>query len=333
MQRRTPIDFNGAVAAGAVALFAAVAVPGAVASAAPSPTTPPVPRPPTPYLAPPAGATAAPAATAAPSGDALVGTFKITAADCSATARGSYFRMIQPGGNASGPFVQNTDSTCRDNTYTPLSPGTDGGLTTGAYQAEPDPAFDSAGNGVANRITTPQKFFSVNFATATNATDPQTGTKVAAPQIRRDASGHLSGDLRAFAASWNNQHFNQGSPKPDGTTPGTTAGPTGTIDGSGRFVLDWTSLIVGGPFNNFTGKWHLEGTFVASSSSAGYGSSAQPSAGGLSFTASPGASTDATGASTGPLPHTGPAFSTVFGVGLVLAGCVGLMATRRVARE
>ena len=37
----------------------------------------------------------------------------------------------------------------------------------------------------------------------------------------------------------------------------------GTYDAkTGKFVLEWTSLIQGGPFNQFTGVWHLEGTFV-----------------------------------------------------------------------
>src|SRR5438105_2443756 len=83
------------------------------------------------------------------------------------------------------------------------------------------------------------------------ATDPQTGTGVSAPRITKDSSGHLGGDLRAFAASWNNQHFNQGAPKPDGSTPGATAGPSGTLDGAtSAYTLEWTSQIVGGPFNN-----------------------------------------------------------------------------------
>jgi hypothetical protein len=44
--------------------------------------------------------------------------------------------------------------------------------------------------------------------------------------------------------------------------PGLTAGPTGTYDSATKkFTLDWTSQIVGGPVNNFTGTWHLEGTF------------------------------------------------------------------------
>jgi hypothetical protein len=46
--------------------------------------------------------------------------------------------------------------------------------------------------------------------------------------------------------------------------PGITAAPTGTIDpATGAFVLEWSSQIVGGAFNDFTGVWHMEGTFSA----------------------------------------------------------------------
>jgi hypothetical protein len=38
----------------------------------------------------------------------------------------------------------------------------------------------------------------------------------------------------------------------------------GTLSPGGRYTLEWKSLIVGGPFNGFTGRWHLEGTFVPS---------------------------------------------------------------------
>jgi hypothetical protein len=49
---------------------------------------------------------------------------------------------------------------------------------------------------------------------------------------------------------------------PQGAKPGLTAGPTGTYDAATkRYVLEWSSQIVGGPFNNFTGIWHLEGVF------------------------------------------------------------------------
>ena len=195
-------------------------------------------------------------------GQALKGLFKLDAASCaSGAAKGSYFRMIQPGGGPNGPFIENNTSACGDKTYTDLTPGKDGGLSTMGYQAQPNPPFDASGAGTSDKITIPKEFFGQKFATATNPKDPQTGTDVPVPSIVNNG-GKLSGDLRAFAAAYQNQHFNQGAPKPDGSTPGLTSGPTGTYDaGSKRFVLDWKSTIVGGPFNNFTGTWHFEGVF------------------------------------------------------------------------
>jgi hypothetical protein len=204
---------------------------------------------------------AAPAA-AAPS--PLVGTFSITAGGCSGgTASGTYLRMVLSGGtNAAGPYFSNSDSSCSDNTYTPLSPGTAGGLVTGAYQAEPAPAFDSQGNALADHITAPVAFEGVKFATATNAVDPQTGQRVTPPAIAADGST-LSGNLESFAVSWNNQQFNQGSPKPGGTSPGNTTPVTGTYDpATGAYALQWSSQVVGGPFNGFSAFWHLTGTFT-----------------------------------------------------------------------
>lgn len=270
----------------------------------------------------------------ATAGRAMVGTFRLAAATCSGSVKGSNFRMIQPGGAATGPFVTNSDSPCSDSTYTPMSPGTDHGLKTGSFQAEPSPAFDGSGNGLADRITKPQKFFGANFASATNPTDPQTSTKVTAPTILVDGSGHLSGDLRAFAASWNGQHFNQGSPKPDGSAPGLTTPVTGTYNETTKaFVLDWTSQIVGGPFNNFTGKWHLEGTFdgtVAATpttiSSGGGGSNAASSVSGSAATSG------STGRRNPSLANTGLSVATDRGLLLLAAGLLGLTVVGRARR-
>jgi len=208
------------------------------------------------------------ASSAAPTGpQELVGLFAVdagTCADAGVTA-GSYFRMVQADGTlADGPFIENGDSTCGDKTWNPLLPGDDGGLVTGSYQPQPDPVFDAAGNAMVEAIVMPVPFFAVDFGVSTNETDPQTGESTPTPSIT-STEGALSGDLSAFAAAWNNQLFNQGSPKPDGSLPGSTSAVTGTYDeATGRYTLDWTSLIVGGPFNNFTGVWHLEGTFQAS---------------------------------------------------------------------
>src|SRR5206468_1744051 len=114
-----------------------------------------------------------------------------------------------------------------DKTVTPLTPGTDGGLRTGSYQPQPTKPFDGSGNAVSARITRPQKWFAVAFALSTNQRDPQTKSKVPQPRLVI-SGGKLTGDLSAFAASWNGQFFNQGSPKPGGSRPGKTTAPRGS---------------------------------------------------------------------------------------------------------
>jgi hypothetical protein len=181
----------------------------------------------------------------APSGAGLVGLFGIATGKCDAGApTGSWFRMVQPGGTAaSGPYVSNPDSTCTDQTATPLRAGADGGLKTGSFQTA---------------VIQPQGFFAVPFEVSTNEKDPQTGATVKAPSITQSGAT-LQGDLSAISVSWNQQYFNQGAPKPGGSTPD---GPKGTYDErTHTYSLDWTSRIEGGPFNGFTGMWHLEGTF------------------------------------------------------------------------
>lgn len=209
---------------------------------------------------------AAPPAGAA---DELIGTFRLMPGACGGGgATGSYFRMILPTGTLDGPWVENADSACADRTYTLLSPGTDGGLVTGSHQPAPTPGFDDAGNSTATRIIRPVRFFGVAFSASTDPRDLQTGAAVPAPTLRVDGRS-LSGDLRAFAATWNEQAFNQGAPKPDGSRPGNTAPARGSYDpATGAFSLTWTSTIVGGPFDKFTGLWHLEGTFVPAGGAA-----------------------------------------------------------------
>lgn len=267
-------------------------------------------------------------------GSQLVGTFHATAGKCSGGVSGSWFQMLSPTGSP----VSNNDSTCSDKTYTPLAPGSDGGLVTGSYQADPSPAFDGAGNGLAHRIFQPTKFYGVEFAVATDPTDPQTGTAVGAPSIS-SSGGSLGGDLRAFTVSWNNQHFNQGSPKPDGTKPGKTSGPTGTYNPStGAYKITWSSQIVGGPFNNFIGTWQLEGTFVPAASAT-----PTPASSGPSGTSAPSATTSqqsnaGTGASStaatadpasaAGLPVTGGGLPLLPTAGLLSAGLVARRASR-----
>jgi hypothetical protein len=191
---------------------------------------------------------------------------------------GSWFRML--GGAGFSP-LPNGDSPFLDTTYTPLRPGSDGGLSTVGYQPPPAPPFarrnadgSPTGNALAARLTQPQTFFGVHFSIVTDATDPQTAQSDPLPAIAVK-DGTLSGQTTAWAAQWNGQSFNQGTPKPDGSFAGLpgitpaldraagTVALSGTYDAAtSRYTLDWQSLIVGGPFDSYTGRWHLEGTFV-----------------------------------------------------------------------
>ncbi len=91
-------------------------------------------------------------------------------------------------------------------------------------------------------------------------------TDEATPPMIVATAGQLSGNVAAVSAYYAGEIFNQGSPKPDGSTPGVTfPSPVGSIDDdTGAYVLDWASQIVGGAFNDFTGVWHMEGTFAPS---------------------------------------------------------------------
>lgn len=218
------------------------------------------------------GLVVAPAAEAA-GGSALVGTFALTPGSCAGGGvSGTYLRMILPSGGPSGPYLSNSDSRCGDQSYTTLNPGTEGGLTSGSYQPQPSPPFDAKGNALAGTITAPAQFYGTSFATSANKVDPQTKRSVGAPSVTASGST-LHADLRGFAVTWNSQYFNQGSPKPDGSYPGNTRPATGTYDATtGAFTLNWTSQVVGGPFDKFTGQWHLQGVFHP----AGHGHSPVP---------------------------------------------------------
>ena len=191
-------------------------------------------------------------------GTTLTGLLSITAGSCSgAQPSGSYFRMITPAGKVGqGPYVSNVDSTCKDKNVTLLAPGTDGGLRLGAYQPRPGTEFLAGGNSASTAILAPTGFFAVKFGVSTNPKDPQTGSSVPAPKATRDGAV-LTVDLAAWSVGWNHQEFNQGAPKP--VAGGARA--TGTINPTtGAYTLDWSSKIKGGPFNGFTGIWHLTGT-------------------------------------------------------------------------
>jgi hypothetical protein len=194
----------------------------------------------------------------AASSSTLDGTFKLTPGSYSGgKAHGTWFRMLISGNRPRKQYLPNPDSRSRDKTFTLGSPGRDGGLATGRFQPHPEPAFDGKGNARANRIIKPQPFTAINFSVATLQQDPQSKKTVAVTSA--GVSGRrLTVRIPGFTAEWNKQYFNQGAPKPDGSG----AAARGTYNPRTRhFVLTWTSKISGGPFNGYSGLWHLEGTF------------------------------------------------------------------------
>jgi hypothetical protein len=203
--------------------------------------------------------------TATPTGVPMLGLFKLDAgsAPLGQSPSGSYVEML----NGSGGALPNLSSPSANKDYTTFTPGVVGGLSTVAYEPAPAPAFaqGTSGNALADDIVQPVGFEGTNFSVDTNPTDVQTGQPDPIPQIYND-NGTLSGQVTAWDAQWNGQSFNQGTPKPDGTTPVATTALSGTFDAAtGAFTLTWRSQIVGGPFDGFSGVWHLAGTFVPAS--------------------------------------------------------------------
>jgi hypothetical protein len=213
--------------------------------AAPTPTTTPTTTP-----------------TGTPAGQPMLGLFKLTtgSAPLGQNPSGTYVEML----NSSGGALPNLSSPSLNKDFTTFTPGVDGGLSTVAYEPAPSPAFanGTSGNALADDIVQPVGFEGTNFSIETNPTDAETGQADPVPQVYND-DGKLSGQMTAWVAQWNGQSFNQGTPKPDGTSPAPTTALSGTYDAAtGAFVLTWQSRIVGGPFNGFSGVWHLAGTFV-----------------------------------------------------------------------
>ena len=194
---------------------------------------------------------ASPSATAS---GTLRGTLSLTGGSYrGGHASGTYFRMIFPGRGRR--YFKNPDSSAADKTYTLLAPGRSGGVVPGRFQQHPHPAFDRSGNSLAGLIVRPQRFAGLRFGVSTLPTDPQSHRRVPAPSFR--VSGRrITGQVEALTADWNRQYFNQGAPKPGGSRPMVTGAYNPRTH---HFAIAWTSTIRGGPFNGFTGYWHLQG--------------------------------------------------------------------------
>jgi hypothetical protein len=171
---------------------------------------------------------------------------------------GTYFRMITPG--STDVYFQNSSSKAPSKTYTFLSPGRERGLELGRYQRPPKHAFNSSnGNALADSITKPQAFVDIKFSISTAPKSAQGGEATPAPSLILRGN-KLTGNFSAWTAEWNKTYFNQGAPKPGGSYPGLTEPVTGTYNSKTHaFTITWYSQIVGGPFNRFTGFWHLQG--------------------------------------------------------------------------
>jgi hypothetical protein len=173
---------------------------------------------------------------------------------------GSYFRMLLPG--ATDKYFRNPNSTAKDKSYTLFVPGTQRGLRLGSFQQPPSPAFASDGFALASSIVQPMKFAGIDFSISTAQADAQSGQPDVAPSLSA-VGGQVIGNFSAWTAEWNSIYFNQGSPKPGGSYPGLTRPVNGTYNSRTKaYQIIWYSLIVGGPFNGFTGYWHLQGTLI-----------------------------------------------------------------------
>jgi hypothetical protein len=206
-------------------------------------------------------------AASSQSGTPLTGTLKLTAGKAvrlhgRKQYTGTYFRMLLPG--RSDQYFKNPDSRAKDQTYTLLRPGSDGGLELGKYQPAPSPAFSASGFALAHRITQPETFASIKFSISTAHIDAQSSATDAVPSLVVRGN-KITGNLSAWTAEWNKIYFNQGAPKPNAAAPypGGTRPVTGTYNAKTKaFTITWYSLIVGGPFSGFTGFWHLQGVLA-----------------------------------------------------------------------
>jgi hypothetical protein len=116
-----------------------------------------------------------------------------------------------------------------------------------------------------------------------------------------------------------------------------TSSPSGSYNPvTGEYKLEWTSTIEGGPFDGFTGLWHLEGTFDANAepvsapggtgspngSTAGpTGSGSDDEAGTTSGSSSTPASASASGSGKA-LPFTGPELPAWLGTAFLTNGAL-----------
>jgi hypothetical protein len=103
----------------------------------------------------------------------LVGTFEIQAGHCSSAhgaPSGSFMVIVDSAGSKTVP---NPAGGCANKYYTLLTPGTQKGITTGAFQEDPTPTFDAHNDSLADAIIKPVPFQGIRLGMATNPVDVQ----------------------------------------------------------------------------------------------------------------------------------------------------------------
>jgi len=200
---------------------------------------------------------------------ALVGTFRISAGRCHGKDRppsGSYLVVAAA---SSGQDVANPEGGCDNPAYTPLAPGTDGGVVTGTFQPNPVPTFGPDRNSHAARIVAPVSFQGFKLGMATTAADAQHGpggpATMTAPSATIDGHGHLHLDLRSLDISYGGAPASTCAQSLAGGCWDLGSGAvTGTYDAAtGAFTAEW---FVGESFTPLGDslRVYLEGTFVPS---------------------------------------------------------------------
>lgn len=171
-----------------------------------------------------------------------------------------------------------------------LLPGSDGGIKLGHYQnfvLDPDVPHpqgwkgDTNGDGIPDgvagteygttpvsgggTIVQPFQFGGTTLVhVGTNPISYQSGNAHPTPSAEiTNCVGSictLNLQLESWEVMWNGSAFEQG-PRPVNSGPFTVA--TGTFDqSSNSYSVLWVSQINGGPFNNVTARWYLEGTLI-----------------------------------------------------------------------
>lgn len=226
-----------------------------------------------------------------PQANEMAGTFTVAAGVCngSGAPSGSWIQL----GKGGSP-IPNTSSSCAGGDYTPIVQGTTG-LTTGRYQLNPTPTFDSSGNSLANAIIRPTKFLGTAFGTATDPQNEQASPN--GPSVFPAPYAILDRQGTAFTANLSAINFTYNG-SPNGTcSSGNGVGcyavgssnVAGTYNSSTHaYSMSWTATVVGGAFNGATASFHLTGTFdgtITKVNAAGLSQGGKPGAGSAAGTA------------------------------------------------